>query len=153
MAGRGTSLMEVKSRRFQVFEQGFDLEATFIVMTGFVSQIQVCQQEKGLWVSFFQPIHHYCRPWPSNSPSPKSTTRHPAGQIGAIILSKSVCISSEKCPFSPFLTTQATGIANPRHRTESIKVVLAEPVWLPSMTNTSSPLAAKPCKKWRTKGR
>jgi Ni,Fe-hydrogenase III small subunit len=53
--------MEVKSRRFQVFEQGFDLEAAFIVMTGFVSQIQVCQQEKGLWVSFFQPIHCICQ--------------------------------------------------------------------------------------------
>ncbi|MBK8555443.1 MAG: hypothetical protein IPL65_06565 [Lewinellaceae bacterium] len=37
------SLMEVKPRRFQVFEQGFDLEAAFVVMAGFVSQIQICQ--------------------------------------------------------------------------------------------------------------
>ena len=55
------SLMEVKPRRFQVFEQGFYLESSLVVMAGIVSQIQVCQQEKGLWVSFFQPIHGICQ--------------------------------------------------------------------------------------------
>jgi len=41
-------LMAVKARRFQVFEQGFDLEAAFVVVASFATQFQVCQQKKRL---------------------------------------------------------------------------------------------------------
>lgn len=54
-------LMEVKARRFEMFEQGFYLKASFVVMAGIVSQIQVCQQENGFGVSFSQPIHGICQ--------------------------------------------------------------------------------------------
>jgi len=64
--------------------------------------------------------------------------------------------SFRKVSLFSFLATQATRMANPRHRTESIKVVLAEPVCLPYMTNIISPSAANPCKKildkWLVKG-
>lgn len=56
-----SGFVQVKSSGLEMFKQGFDLEPAFVIMTGFVSQFHVCEQEQGFSVSLSVPEHPVCQ--------------------------------------------------------------------------------------------